>query len=150
MSRVAQHWKLFWGFLFWLSGRHYMCCRNFECKLKHRGRKTLYLDQLVVWEWSVVLTTKDLQLIKEANDGPWLRKLAMSHYIRDSIHERMSSMWLHSLFGRHETRRSRTDLYIETRRGRLHPLKVRLVEKMFATKFNELTTTRFWSSVVIL
>ena len=58
-----------------------MCCRNFKrvCKLNHEGRKTLYLDQLVVWEWSVfVLTTKDLQLIKETNDGPWLRSMIVS------------------------------------------------------------------------
>ena len=90
-----------------------MCCSNFErvCKLNHEGRKTLCLDQLVVWEWSVVLTTKDLQIIKEANDGPWLRKLAVSHYIRDSIHVWMSSMWLGNPFGRHESSRLQTDLY---------------------------------------
>jgi hypothetical protein len=34
-------------------------------------------------------------------------------------------------------------IYVATRRGWLHSLKVRLVEKMFATKFKELTTTRF-------
>ena len=88
MSRVAQHRKLFWGFLFWLNGRHYMWCRNFEKSLQtepRRSLKTLYPDQLVVWEWSVVLTTKDLQIIKEADDGPLLRKLAISHYIHNSI-----------------------------------------------------------------
>ena len=28
-----------------------------------------------------MLTTKDLQIIKEADDGPLLRRLAISHYI---------------------------------------------------------------------
>ena len=90
MSRVAQHQKLFWGFLFWLNGRHCMWCRNFEKSLQtepRRSLKTLYPDQLVVWEWSVVLTTKDLQIIKEADDGPLLRKLAISHYIHNSINK---------------------------------------------------------------
>ena len=34
-------------------------------------------------------------------------------------------------------------IYIATRHGCLHPFKVRLVEKVFATKFKELTTPRF-------
>ena len=148
MSRVAQHWKLFWCFLFWLSWRNYICCRNFVrvCKLNHEGRKTLYLDQLVVWEWSVVvLTTKDLQLIKEANDGPWLHKLTMSHYIRDSIPcEYLECDLVVLLEGMKPD--VRKWIYVATRHGWLHSLKVRLVEKMFATKFKELTTTRFWSS----
>ena len=104
VSRVAQHRKLFWGFLFCPNRGHYMWCRNFKgvCKLNHVGRKTLYLDQLVVWEWSVVLTTEDLQIIKEVMMGPDFVKLTMSHYIRNSIHEWISSIWLGSLFRGHE------------------------------------------------
>ena len=59
-----------------------------------------------------MLTTKDLQIIKEADDGPLLRKLAISRYIH-------------------------------TGHGCSYPLKVRFLEKMLTTKFQELTTNDF-------